>query len=110
MQPEELVDILVGLKTGIEATVYIQRNRAPETLKELKETGIVIIDVIGDLLLHRSSQDKELVASLRELHIDPELALRILRSVFNHQESPSQILAKKKRLKPRRKRALKKKK
>ena len=59
LQPEELVHILVGLKTKNKAIVYIQRKRAPKiSKKELKEPSIVIIDVIGDLLSHRASKDR----------------------------------------------------
>ena len=73
---------MVGLKTSFKAIVYIQRNKALNNLKELKEKGIVIINVIGDLLSNRASKDKELVTSMRELHIDPYLEHRIFRSAF----------------------------
>ena len=102
-----MIDLLTKFKDRIQAIVYIRRESIPDILKELKSTDLFVIDLIKDILSHRKGTDDDYVRNLRKLHIDRELELRILQTITRSQDCLEKIPNKKKRLNPRRKRALK---
>ena len=111
----ELVDTIKSFKDRIEAIVYIKRFGAPDALKQLRSTGVVVIDAFNQLISHRNRKNARLLNDLRKLHPEVKSEARILKVVWKRRNKlqlfgPKQFAEKRKikKIKPSQKERRKK--
>ena len=108
----ELATVLEHFQDRLKAIVYCPRNGAPNIFGFLKQTSIVTLHVITDLVSKRKQKDQNLIKEYYQLHQKHHLELKSLTLVLTHQ-NPLRCLLKKTRhskLNKRRRRAKKNKK
>ena len=63
----ELLSILQKYKSRFKAIVHIQRFGAPQSLSQLRYTGIVVIEAFKQLITHQSAKNATLSNDLSQL-------------------------------------------
>ena len=108
----ELATVLEHYQDRLKAIVYCPRNGAPNIFGFLKQTSIVTIHVITDLVSKRKQKDQNLIKEYYQLHQKHHLELKSLILVLTHQNSLRCLLQKTRhsKLNKRRRRAKKNKK
>ena len=108
----ELSNVLESYQTRLKAIVYCPRNGAPNIFVFLKQTDVVTIHVLIDLVSKRKQKDPKLVKECYQLHQKAHLALKSLTLILTHQKSLRRLLKKTRhsKLNKRRRRAKKNKK
>ena len=108
----ELATVLEHYQDRLKAIVYCPRNGAPNIFGFLKQTSIVTLHVITDLVSKRKQKDKNLIKEYYQLHQKHHLELKPLTLLLTHQNSLRCLLKKTRhsKLNKRRRRAKKNKK
>ena len=108
----ELVTVLEHYQDRLKAIVYCPRKGAPNIFGFLKQTSIVTLHVITDLVSKRKQKDQNLIKEYYQLHQKHHLELKSLTLVLTHQNSLRCLLKKTRhsKLNKRRRRAKKNKK
>ena len=104
--------MLESYQTRLKAIVYCPRNGAPNIFGFLKQTDVLTIHVLIDLVSKRKQKDPKLVKEYYQLHQKVHLELKSLTLILTHQESLHRLLKKTRhsKLNKRRRRAKKNKK
>ena len=95
-------------KENITAIVYYRRNGTDNIEKELKKTGILVVNIAEDFISKRKAKDQTLIEKYKELHQPPSLELKTLLLLRRYSADLSTLKAKKKRnrLSPKNRRAI----
>ena len=103
----ELATVIEHYQDSLKAIVYCPRNGAPNIFGFLKQTSIVTLHVITDLVSKRKQRDQNLIKEYYQLHQKNHLELKSLTLVLKHQNSLPCLLKKTRRrkLNKRRRRA-----
>ena len=105
---DKLLDILTGLKKDIEAILYCRLLGSPNMFQQLKETGILILDVKRRLTSTRKRNNPDFSAELAAVHPQNSTDNKLIRTVVENKDN-LRILAKKKKLKSKNRPSQKKK-
>ena len=73
LSPNQLKKILLNYKGNIYAIVYCKRVGTEDIYSKLKESGILVINIVTDLISRRKQNLTELMQKYLELHQDPSL-------------------------------------
>ena len=90
----ELSIVLESYQTRLKAIVYCPRNGAPSIFGFLKQTDVVTIHVLIDLVSKRKQKDPKLVKDYYQLHQKAHLELKTLTLILTHQKSLRRLLKK----------------
>ena len=87
---------------------YCRRNGMDNIEKELKKTGILVLNIVEDFISKRKAKDQILIEKYKELHQPPSLELKTLLLLRRYSADLSTLKAKKKRnrLSPENRRAI----
>ena len=107
LSTDQLKSLLLRYKENITAIVYCRRNGTDNIEKELKKTGILVLNIVEDFILKRKAKDQILIEKYKELHQPPSLELKSLLLLRRYSADLSTLGAKKKRnrLSPKNRRA-----
>ena len=94
LSTDQLKSLLLRYKENITAIVYCRRNGTDNIEKELKKTGINIVE---DFISKRKAKDQTLIEKYKELHQPPSLELKTLLLLRRYSADLSTLKAKKKR-------------
>ena len=97
---DKLLEILTGLKQNIGAILYCRRLGSPNLFQQLKETGILILDVKKRLTSTRKRNNPDFSADLAAIHPQSSTDTKLIRTVLKNEDN-LRSLAKKKRSKPK---------
>ena len=99
LTPNELLNEVLKLQRVV-GIVYCVRRGAPDKYKELKATGIPVLNIVKDLLSKRKSKDERVLGSYSKLHLRPFLEIKTLtivrkdgsnlKTIIKKKQSPSQ--------------------
>ena len=95
----ELSKVLEIYQTRLKAIVYCPRNGAPNIFGFLKQTDVLTIHVLIDLVSKRKHRDPKLVKEYYQLHQKVHLELKSLTLILTHQKSLRRLLKKTRRSK-----------
>ena len=90
----ELATVLEHYQDRLKAIVYCPRNGAPNIFGFLKQTSIVTLHVVTDLVSKRKQKDQNLIKEYYQLHQKHHLELKSLTLVITHQNSLRCLLKK----------------
>ena len=90
----ELATVLEQYQDRLKAIVYCPRNGAPNIFGLVKQTSIVTLHVITDLVSKRKQKDQNLIKEYYQLHQKHHLELKSLTLVLTHQNSLRCLLKK----------------
>ena len=76
LNPNQLKKILLNYKRNIYAIVYCKRVGTEDKYSRLKESGILVINIVTDLISRRKQNLTELGQKYLELNQDPSLELK----------------------------------
>ena len=107
LSTDQLKSLLLRYKENITAIVYCRRNGTDNIEKELKKTGILVLNIVEDFISKRKAKDQILIEKYKELHQPPSLELKTLLLLRRYSADLSTLGAKKKRnrLSPKNRRA-----
>ena len=108
LSTDQLKSLLLRYKENITAIVYCRRNGTDNIEKELKKTGILVLNIVEDFISKRKAKDQILIEKYKELHQPPSLELKTLLLLRRYSADLSTLKAKKKRnrLSPKNRRAI----
>ena len=69
LSTDQLKSFLLRYKENITAIVYCRRNCRDNIEKELKKTGVLVLNIVGDFISKRKAKDQILIEKYRELHL-----------------------------------------
>lgn len=92
LQVNELVHILSSFKPQIAAIIYVRRDGTVDNFEELKATGIIVINAYKKLLSLRKQKDHFFKKELVKLHPNPNIELKFLDIIFEHQDNLKALL------------------
>ena len=95
---DKLLEILTRLKKHIEAILYCRRLGSPNLFQQLKETGILILDVKRRLTSTRKRNNPDILADLAAIHPQSSTDIKLIRIVLENKDN-LRSLAEKKRSK-----------
>ena len=81
---DKLLEILTGLKQNIEAILYCRRLGSPMLFQQLKETGILILDVKRRLTSTRKRNNPDFSADLAAIHPQISTDIKLIRTVLEN--------------------------
>ena len=84
-------------KEKITAFVYCRRNGTDNIEKELKKTGILVLNKVEDFISKRKAKDQILIEKYKELHQPPSLELKTLLLLRRYSADLNTLKAQKKR-------------
>ena len=84
-------------KENISAIVYCRRNDTGNIEKKLKETSVLVLNIVEDFISKRKAKDQILIEKYKELHQPPSLELKTLLLLRQFSADLSTLKAKKKR-------------
>ena len=84
---DKLLAILTGLKTNIEEILYCQRLGSPSLFQQLKETGILVLDVKRRLKLTRKWNSPDCAADLAAIHPQSGTEIKLIRTVLENKDN-----------------------
>ena len=95
-------------KENITDIVYCRRNGTDNIEKELKKTGILVLNIVEDFISKRKAKDEILIEKYKELHQPPSLELKTLLLIRRYSSDLKTLKARKKRnyLSPKNSRAI----
>ena len=103
--PQELIGSVLKLKHRLSAIIYCQRIGTPNVLQQLPSTGVLVIDLVNDLLPARQVRKQFFLEEFRQLHQKANLELRTLTIIRRYQNQLHRFTKKKTRLSKRRRAA-----
>ena len=108
LSTDQLKSLLLRYKENITAIVYCRRNVTNNIEKELKKTGILVLNIVEDFISKRKAKDQTLIEKYKELHQPPSLELKTLLLLRRYSADLNTLKAKKKRnrLSPKNRRAI----
>ena len=78
LSTDQLKSLLLKYKENTTAIVYCRRNVTDNIEKELKNTGILVLNIVENFISKRKAKDQILVEKYKELHQPPSLELKTL--------------------------------
>ena len=108
LSTDQLKSLLLRYKENITAIVYCPRNNTDNIEKELKKTGILVLNIVEEFISERKAKDQILIEKYKELHQPPSLELKTVLLLRRYSADLSTLKAKKKwnRLSPKNCRAI----
>ena len=108
LSTDQIKSLLFRYKENITAIVYCRRNGTDNKEKELKKTGILVLNIVEDFISKRKAKDQTLIEKYKELHQPPSLELKTLLLLRRYSADLNTLKAKKKRnrLSPKNHRAI----
>ena len=100
LTPNQLKKILLNYKRNIYAIVYCKRVGTKDIYSKLKESGILVINIVTDLISRRKQNLTELGQKYLELHQDPSLELKTFTILRRYSKNLKYIISKKNTSKP----------
>ena len=100
LTPNQLKKILLKYKRKIYAIVYCKRVGTEDIQIKLKESGILVINIVTDLISRRKQNLTELRQKYLELHQDPSLELKTFTILGRYSKNLKYIISKKNTHKP----------
>ena len=100
LTPNQLNKILLNYKRNIYAIVYCKRVGTEDIYSKLKESGILVINIVTDLISRRKQNLTELGQKYLELHQDPSLELKTFTILRRYSKNLKYIVSKKNTPKP----------
>ena len=100
LTPNQLKKILSNYKRNIYAIVYCKRVGTEDIYSKLKESGILVINIVTDLISRRKQNLTELGQKYLELHQDPSLELKTFTILRRYSKNLKYIISKKNTPKP----------
>ena len=100
LTPNQLKKILLNYKRNIYAIVYCKRVVTEDIYSKLKESGILVINIVTDLISRRKQNLTELGQKYLELHQDPSLELKTFTILRRYSKNLKYIISKKNTPKP----------
>ena len=101
LTPNQLKKILLNYKRNIYAIVYCKRVGTEDIYSKLKESDILVIIILTDLISRRKQNLTELGQKYLELHQDPSLELKTFTILKRYSKTLKYIILKKNTPKPR---------
>ena len=95
LTPNQLKKILLKYKRNIYAIVYCKRVGTEDIYSKLKESGILVINIVTDLISRRKQNLLELGQKYLELHQDPSLELKTFTILRRYSKNLKYIISKK---------------
>ena len=92
---DKLLEILTGLKQKIEAFLYCRRLGSPNLFQQLKETGILILDVKIRLTSTRKRSNPDFSAELAAIHPQSSTDIKLIRTVLEDKDNLRSLVKKK---------------
>ena len=92
---DKLLEILTGLKQNIEAILYCRRLGSPNLFQQLKETGILILDVKRRLTSTRKRNNPDFSADLAAIHPQSSTDIKLIRTVLENKDNLRSLVKKK---------------
>ena len=92
---DKLIEILTGLKQNIEAILYCRRLGSPNLFQQLKETGILILDVKRRLKSTRKRNNPDISADLAAFHPQSSTDIKLIRTVSENKDNLRSFVKKK---------------
>ena len=68
LSTDQLKSLLLGFKENITAIVYCCRNGTDNIEKDLKKTGILVLNIVEDFISKRKAKYQILIERYKELH------------------------------------------
>ena len=93
----QLKSLLLRYKENITVIVCCRRNGTDNIEKELKKTGILVLNILEGFISKRKAKDQTLIEKYKELHQPPSLELKTLLLLRRCSADLSTLKAKKKR-------------
>ena len=108
LSTDQIKSLLLRYKEIITAIAYCRRNGTDNIEKELKKTGILVLNIVEDFISKRKAKDLILIEKYKELHQPPSLELKTLLLLRRYSADLNTLKAKKKRnrLSPKNRRAI----
>ena len=100
LTPNQLKKVLLNYKRNIYAIVYCKRVGTEDIYSKLKESGILVINIVTDLISRRKQNLTELGQKYLELHQDPSLELKTFTILRRYSKNLKYIISKKNTPKP----------
>ena len=92
---DKLLEILTGLKRNIEAILYCRRLGSPNLFQQLKETGILILDVKRRLTSTRKRNNPDFSADVAAIHPQSITDIQLNRTVLENKDNLRSLVEKK---------------
>ena len=108
---DELLQVLSLYRNRIVAIVYCQRTNTEHIYPQLKKSGILIINIVRDLLPKNKRRLPKIVAEYSQLHQKPSVELKTFRVISHNLRNLERLTQQRhpnKRLSKRRRRSQKK--
>ena len=84
---DKLLEILTGLKQNIGAILYCRRLGSPNLFQQLRETGILILDVKKRLTSTRKRNNPDFSADLAAIHPQSSTDIKLVRTVLENKDN-----------------------
>ena len=68
LNTDQIKSLLLRYKENITAIVYCRRNGTDNIEKDLKKTGILVLNIVEDFTSKRKAKDQKLIEKYKELH------------------------------------------
>ena len=95
LTPNQLKKILLNYERNIYAIVYCKRVGTEDIYSKLKESGILVINIVTYLISRRKQNLTELGQKYLELHQDPSLELKTFTILRRYSKNLKYIISKK---------------
>ena len=92
---DKLLKILTALKQNIEAILYCRRLGSPNLFQQLKETGILILDVKRRLTSTRKRNNPDFSADLAAIHPQSSTDIKFIRIVLENRDNLRSLVKRK---------------
>ena len=92
---DKLLKILTGFKQKIEAILYFQRLGLPNLFQQLKETGILLLDVKKQLTSTRKRNNSDFSADLAAIPLQSSTDIKLIRTVLENKDNLRSLVKKK---------------
>ena len=97
LSTDQLKSLFLRYKENITAIVNCRLNGTDNIEKELKKTGILVLNIVEDFISKRKAKDQILIEKYKELHQPPSLELKTLLLLRRYSADLSTLKTKKKR-------------
>ena len=97
LSTDQLKSLLLRYKENNTAIVYCRLNGTNNIEKELKKTGILVLNIVEDFISKRKAKDQIPIEKYKELHLPLSLELKTLLLLKRYSADLSLLKAKKKR-------------
>ena len=100
LTPNQLKKILLNYKRNIYAIVYRKRAGTEHIYSKLKESGILVINIVTDLISRRKQNLTDLGLKYLELHQNPSIEVKTFTILRRYSKNLKYIISKKNTPKP----------